>query len=111
LTVLIVGLHTSAGKDAPAAKASPATKPAARPPAISWGSYQQNLTPRSVTVLWTASEPTEGLLEYGLIEKKLDRRTVSPLTKDHNVTVTNLEPGISPSRFSATRTLTKSPGT
>ena len=116
LTILILGLRPSTGKDASAAKAPPKSpKPPATQPAepleIVWGPYLQNVTPRSVTVLWTAGEPTEGLLEFEPGEPKLPRRALpgkqfiplpkekyaqskaSPLSKDHEVTLTGLTPG------------------
>jgi len=40
-----------------------ATQPA-EPLKIVWGPYLQNVTPRSVTLLWTAGEPTEGAVEF-----------------------------------------------
>jgi acid phosphatase type 7 len=78
---------------------------------IVWGPYLQNLTPTSVTIMWTAQEPTEGLVEFEPGEPKLPhkrphapaplplpkkdfaQRKVSPLSKDHEVTLTNLTPG------------------
>jgi len=90
--------------------ASPATR-LAEPLTIVWGPYLQNVTPRSVTLLWTANEPTEGAVEFELGEPKLPRitppatqfiplpktkyaqRKVSGLSKDHEVTLTGLKPG------------------
>jgi len=89
---------------------APATQ-AAEPLKIVWGPYLQNVTPRSVTLLWTAGEATEGVVEFEAGEPKLPRitgpgkqfiplpkekyaqRKASPLSKDHEVTLTGLEPG------------------
>lgn len=102
---------------------APATQPA-EPLKIVWGPYLQNVTPRSVTLLWTAGEATEGAVEFEAGEPKLPRRTgpgkqfislpkekyaqrkASPLSKDHEVTLTGLEPG----KVYSYRVVSKRPG-
>jgi len=78
--------------------AGAAQKPAAEPVTIPWGPYLQNLTPKSVTVVWTANAPNAGLVDYGLSATRLDQHAESRLGtrqagQAQEVTITGLEPG------------------
>jgi predicted phosphodiesterase len=104
------------------AEKKPTTQPS-EPLKIVWGPYLQNLTPKSVTVVWTAGEPSEGAVEFEagapksgrtppgkpfipLPKEKYAQRKISPLSKDHEVTLTGLTPG----QVYSYRVVSKKPG-
>ena len=79
--------------------ALPAEEPGADPAVnIPWGPYLQNLTPTSVTFMWTANTPNRGVVEYGESKDNLDRRVPAKAVIPEEdcrqeATVTGLEPG------------------
>ena len=109
--LLLTALATLPATGAEKLSVKPTNPQPAEPLKIVWGPYLQNLTPSSVTIMWTANEPTEGLVEFEPGEPKLPhkaphapapkplpkkdfaQRQASPLSKDHEVTIANLSPG------------------
>lgn len=99
MSTSFAGVFPWTGKNLMAAEAPPREADSAdadstgKALAIAWGPFLQNLTPQSVTVLWTAGATTEGVLEYGESKNQLEQRLISPLGKDHQITIPNLKPG------------------